>query len=79
MTDLKEINQLLEIDVNAEGGLKSRITGEDREICERTQEKLTQLVVHTSDLGFLSRSMDVAKIWVDLLFQEFFHQGDMER
>ena len=30
MADIKEINQLLAIDVNSEGGLKSLITSEDQ-------------------------------------------------
>ena len=41
LADMKEINQLLAIDVNSEGGLKSLITSDDHQIREQTQLKLT--------------------------------------
>lgn len=35
------------------------------------------LTVHGSDVSFLCRDMKVSVKWVDLLFQEFFNQGDL--
>ena len=37
LNDLKEINQLLAIDVNSDGGLKSLITSEDLQVRRQTQ------------------------------------------
>jgi len=32
-----------------------------------------------SDISNSVKPFHIAKTWVDLLFQEFFHQGDLER
>jgi hypothetical protein len=34
--------------------------------------------VHGADLSFLARGFDVSVIWVNLLFEEFFAQGDLQ-
>ena len=48
------------------------------EVQER-KEQLLHLVVHSSDISFLTRPMHVQQEWAYLLFEEFFHQGDIER
>jgi len=37
-----------------------------------------ECVVHASDISFSTRNKDVANIWRELLFEEFFSQGDKE-
>jgi hypothetical protein len=32
-----------------------------------------------SDISNSAKPFDIVKTWVDLLFVEFFHQGDLER
>jgi hypothetical protein len=37
------------------------------------------LVVHFSDVSFQTRDIAVCNTWLQLLFDEFFNQGDLER
>ena len=40
---------------------------------------LLEFVVHASDVSTQTRKFDVALKWTKLLFEEFFHQGDVEK
>lgn len=44
-----------------------------------TKQMLLEICVHSADLSGQTRSFDIAKEWVWLLFQEFFNQGDLEK
>ena len=46
--------------------------------CFENQQLALDLCVHSSDLSFLARDFKVGQVWVDLLFDEFFHQGDLQ-
>jgi hypothetical protein len=46
--------------------------------CFESQQLALDLCVHSSDLSFLARDFKVGQVWVDLLFDEFFHQGDLQ-
>jgi hypothetical protein len=44
----------------------------------KSKQVLMDMVVHSGDLSFSTRSFDVVQNWTYLLFDEFFGQGDME-
>ena len=44
-----------------------------------TQQQLLEMALHCSDLTPGSRDFATAKKWTYLLFEEFFHQGDVEK
>lgn len=43
------------------------------------QQKWVEMVVHFSDVSFQCRDIAVSNLWLQLLFDEFFNQGDLER
>jgi len=45
--------------------------------CFENQQLVLDLCVHSSDLSFHSRDFKIGQKWVDLLFSEFFAQGDL--
>ena len=44
-----------------------------------TKQQLIEFMVHAADVSTQTRPFDVAVEWTILLFEEFFHQGDMEK
>lgn len=44
-----------------------------------SQQQLLEMALHCSDLTPGSRDFNTAKKWTYLLFEEFFHQGDVEK
>ena len=46
---------------------------------EDQQQKWCDLVVKFSDVSFQARDIAVSNMWLQLLFDEFFNQGDLER
>jgi hypothetical protein len=37
-----------------------------------------EILVHAADVSTQTRPFEIAKEWTNLLYQEFFHQGDLE-
>ena len=44
-----------------------------------SKQTLLEFVVHSADISTQTRTFDIAVEWTKLLFEEFFHQGDMEK
>lgn len=44
----------------------------------KTQQFVMEVAIHCCDISQMTRSFEVAKEWVYLLFDEFFMQGDIE-
>ena len=44
-----------------------------------TKQQLLEFTVHAADVSTQTRTFDVAVEWTKLLFEEFFHQGDIEK
>ena len=62
------------------GKYKPRITAQDFDPSQGSdKESTTHLLFHMSDISNSVKPFHMAQTWVDLLFQEFFHQGDLER
>ena len=45
---------------------------------EKRRQRVCELVVHASDIGFSARTFQARKIQCYLLFEEFFNQGDIQ-
>ena len=43
------------------------------------QQTIMNLIVHAADISNPCKPLDVYKGWVDLVFEEFFNQGDLEK
>jgi hypothetical protein len=43
------------------------------------QQTLLSMCVHSADISNPAKTANIYKIWVDLVFQEFFNQGDLEK
>lgn len=46
---------------------------------EKSKQLMTSVILHSCDISTSLRDFDTSTQWADLLFQEFFHQGDVER
>ena len=44
-----------------------------------SKQQLLEFCVHAADVSTQTRSFDIAIEWTQLLFEEFFHQGDIEK
>ena len=44
-----------------------------------TKQQLLEMIVHAADISTQTRPFDCAREWTYLLFDEFFHQGDVEK
>ena len=76
MNDLNELKAMLAECEDASSMLTSEADDNTKETRKR---KMLELTVHASDISWLSRPMETQKTWAYLLFEEFFHQGDVER
>jgi hypothetical protein len=43
------------------------------------QQMVLGMLIHTADISNPAKTPEVYKKWVDLVFQEFFNQGDVEK
>ena len=64
---------------NELGKLKGRINADDYEPAGNDKEATVFMAFHLSDISNSAKPFHLCKNWIDLLFQEFFTQGDMER
>jgi calcium/calmodulin-dependent 3',5'-cyclic nucleotide phosphodiesterase len=58
-------------------GVEKLINHDSKTFFEDTQE-LLNLLIHLGDLSHNSKEFEISKIWTDLLYEEFFRQGDHE-
>lgn len=46
---------------------------------EHSKQLVSNAVIHACDISTSLREFEVSTKWADLLFEEFFNQGDMEK
>ena len=46
---------------------------------EDSKQLIANSILHACDISTSLREFDLSTQWADLLFEEFFHQGDMEK
>ena len=46
---------------------------------EQSKQLISSAIIHACDISTSLREFDVSTQWADLLFEEFFNQGDMEK
>ena len=46
---------------------------------EKSKQLLSSVLLHGADISTSLRKFDVSKTWTDMLFEEFFNQGDIEK
>jgi hypothetical protein len=62
------------------GKYKSRIQAPDFDPSQGNDKESTMhLIFHMSDISNSAKPFKIVRTWVDLLFIEFFNQGDLER
>ncbi len=61
------------------GKFKGRISADDFDPSANDKEMTMNLAFHLSDISNSAKPFNLCKNWIDLLFQEFFMQGDLER
>lgn len=76
MTNLKNKADLYEIE---EGKKVEKLISNDLAKKYENQQAILNLCIHTADVSNPSKPFIVYKKWVDILFVEFFHQGDLEK
>ena len=54
------------------------IDTEDTENLFKNQQSMLELMLHSSDFSTYTRKFETLHDWTYLLFEEFFHQGDIE-
>jgi len=62
------------------GLIKSRMSSDEFDPeSEKDREKLLSLMFHLADISNPTKTWQLAKKWTDLLYFEFFAQGDLEK
>jgi len=61
------------------GRLKNRISASDFKPAEADKDEFMFFMFHLADISNQGKLWDVCFPWTCLLFEEFFHQGDIER
>lgn len=59
--------------------LKARLTMSDFDPGEKDKKEITNYLIHLADISNPTKPWKLCYKWIDLLFVEFFHQGDKER
>ena len=50
-----------------------------RKTIERSKQLVSNGLIHACDISTSLREFDLSTVWADLLFEEFFNQGDCEK
>ena len=58
---------------------KSRLNAEDYSPNGGDKDLTLHMLFHLADISNSTKKWDITKKWVDLLFIEYFEQGDIER
>ena len=79
-SDLNNMKTLLEQKGISDGQNQSQVIDRSSTKLEfNSKQTLLEFVVHSADVSTQTRTFDIAVQWTQLLFEEFFHQGDMEK
>lgn len=58
---------------------KSRLGADDFDISQKDKDIALKFLFHLADISNATKSFDTCQKWTELLFVEFFDQGDQER
>jgi cAMP-specific phosphodiesterase 4 len=72
-------NKLETFDINKGKNLDKMIFNDNLSKTYENQQTILNMVIHTADISNPCKPASINKIWVDLLFIEYFSQGDIER
>lgn len=61
------------------GKFKSRVSSNDFDPAGSDKELATHMVFHLADISNPAKKFDICSRWTELLYIEFFIQGDLER
>ncbi len=61
------------------GKFKSRLHAEDYDAAGNDKDSTIHMLFHLADISNSTKNWDISRKWVDLLFIEYFEQGDIER
>lgn len=61
------------------GKFKTRLTSQDFDPANGDKDMTLFMMFHLADISNGTKPWKVCQKWTDLLFIEFFHQGDLER
>ena len=79
----KIINCILATDMakhfSEQSKFKSRMAAEDFDPAGSDKDICMNIVFHLADISNPAKSFDICLKWTELLYVEFFHQGDLER
>ena len=79
------LENILCTDMSKHGQIQSEIISigklpeEQRMLTTDNKNTLIKALVHGSDICNSARPFDIAKVWSESLFREFFNQGDKEK
>jgi cAMP-specific phosphodiesterase 4 len=59
--------------------LKTRLACPDFDTSSKDKKEITNYLIHLADISNPTKPWKLCYKWIDLLFVEFFHQGDKER
>lgn len=62
-----------------QGKFKSRIGAEDFDPTTTDKDLTMHMVFHLADISNPAKKFDICLKWTELLYVEFFYQGDLER
>lgn len=72
-------NKLESLNINKGKNLNKFIEGENMNIIFDNQQQVLGFTLHSCDISTASKESKICLEWRDLLFKEFFHQGDIEK
>jgi hypothetical protein len=61
------------------GKFKTRIISQDFDPKSTDKDLTISMLFHLADISNTTKPWDICRNWIDLLFVEFFNQGDLER
>ena len=57
---------------------KFELKSDDTDLYE-TQQEFMNFILHSADIGHAAKPFNLEVKWSNLVFEEFFHQGDLEK
>jgi hypothetical protein len=76
ITQLKTKATMLEID---NGSNIDKLVNPDTKTYFEDRQEILNLMIHLGDLSHNSKSFEISQTWTNLLYEEFYKQGDHER
>jgi hypothetical protein len=71
-------NHLNKFEIHDQKNVEKLIDFSSPTALEKSKQLVSSVVLHACDISTSLRDFDISTQWADLLFDEFFNQGDME-